>query len=94
MPVGERTQELVREGLAGRPANRQTWVVRAHERGDRAQQMRLADARRTADKERVVCLCGHLGDRQGGSVGEPVAVADDELLERELGVAEQISVLG
>jgi len=27
-------------------------------------------------------------------VGEPVAVADDELLERELGVAEQISVLG
>lgn len=31
---------------------------------------------------------GHLGDRERGSMREPVAVSDDELLERELGVAE------
>ena len=53
------------------------------------QQVRLADAGRAADEQRVVGLRGHLGDGQRGGVGEPVAVADHELVERELGVAER-----
>ncbi len=51
--------------------------------------MGLADAGGAADEQRVVGLRGHLGDGQGGGVGEAVAVADDELLEGELGVAER-----
>ncbi len=48
--------------------------------------MRLADARRPADEQRVVGLRGHLRDSQGGGVGQTVAVADHELIERELGI--------
>ncbi len=51
--------------------------------------MGLADAGRAADEQRVVRLRWHLGDRQRGGVGEPVAVADHELVEGELGVAER-----
>ena len=51
--------------------------------------MGLADPGRAADEQRVVGLGGHLGDGQRGGVGEAVAVADDELLEGELGVAER-----
>ena len=57
--------------------------------GDRAQQVRLADAGRAADEQRVVRLGGHLGDGQGSGVGEAVGVADHELVERQLGVAER-----
>ena len=70
-------------------------VVRAHAQAaavladvvaDRVQQVGLAEAGRAVEKERVVGLAGHLGDRQGGGVGEAVGVADDELVERELGM--------
>ena len=37
---------------------------------------------RAADEQRVVREAGHLGDGERGGVGEPVGVADDELLER------------
>src|ERR1022692_2842191 len=37
-------------------------------------------------KQWVVCLTGELGHRQGGGVGEPVTVPDDELLEAVAGV--------
>ena len=47
---------------------------------------------RAADEQRVVGLGGHLGDGQRGGVGEAVAVADHELVEGELGVAERRSV--
>ncbi len=50
--------------------------------------MGLADAGRAADEERVVGLGRHLRDGQRGRVGETVAVADHELLEGQLGVAE------
>src|SRR5436190_24317049 len=53
---------------------------------DRAQQVRLADTGGPTDEEGVVCVAGHLGDGQGGGVGEPVAVTDNELIEGELGV--------
>src|SRR5207302_701252 len=36
--------------------------------------------------ERVICVCRHLGDGERGRVREAVAVADHELLERELWV--------
>jgi hypothetical protein len=36
-----------------------------------------------ADEERVVGEAGQLGDRERRGVGEPVAVADDELVEGE-----------
>ena len=51
--------------------------------------MGLADAGRAADEQGVVGLGRHLGNGQRGGVGEPVAVADHELVERELGVAER-----
>ena len=44
--------------------------------------MRLPKAGVTVDEERVVGLGRHLGDGQRGGVCQPVAVADDELLER------------
>ena len=44
---------------------------------------------RTADEQRVVGLGWHLRDGQRGGVREAVAVADDELVERQLGVAER-----
>ena len=69
-------------------AHAQAGAVGEQEVGDRAQQVGLADARRAADEERVVGLRGHLGDGQRGGVGEPVAVADHELVEGQLGVAE------
>ncbi len=74
-PVVQRT---VRPGL---------W--REQQGGDRAEQVGLADAGRAADEQRVVGLRGHLGDGQRGGVGEAVAVADDELVEGQLGVAER-----
>ena len=85
----ERAEELVREGLAGRRADGQRRVVADEEVGDRAEQVRLADAGRPADEERVVRLRGHLGDGQRGGVGEAVGVADHELVEGQLGVAER-----
>ena len=48
--------------------------------------MRLAEAGRAADEERVVGEAGHLGDRERRGVGEAVRVADDELLEGVAGV--------
>ena len=68
---------------------RQAGVVGEQQVGDRAEQVRLANARGAADEQRVVGLRGHLGDGQRGGVGEAVAVADDELVEGQLGVAER-----
>ena len=45
--------------------------------------MRLAEAGRPADEQRVVGEAGQLGDGERGGVREAVAVADDELVERE-----------
>jgi hypothetical protein len=53
---------------------------------DRVQQVRLAEARRAVEEERVVRLAGQLGDGERRRVGKAVGVADDELVERELRV--------
>ena len=53
---------------------------------DRVQQVRLAEARVPVDEERVVGLRRRLGDRQRGSVREPVRRADHERVERVLRV--------
>ena len=62
--------------------------------GDRVEQVGLADAGRPADEQRVVGLGGHLGDGERGGVREAVAVADDELVERELGVEREVAERG
>ena len=87
--VAERVEELVGEGLAGGAADGQARAVREQQACDRAQQVGLADAGRPADEQRVVGLRRHLGDGQRGGVREAVGVADDELLEGQLRVAER-----
>ena len=85
-PAGaHRGDEVVRE-LLGRRARGPSRPSpnAAHVVADRVQEVRLADARRAVDEERVVGLAGQLGDRERGGVGEAVAVADDELVEGEL----------
>ncbi len=61
--------------------------------GDRAQQVCLADAGGAADEEWVVRVAREFSDRQRRGVGEPVAVADDELLEGELGVGRGVELV-
>src|SRR5258708_6189534 len=73
--LAEGCQELVGERLTGRDADRQCGVVGTEQVGDRAQQVGLADARGTADEERVVGLARHLRDGQGGGVGQAGGVA-------------------
>ena len=53
---------------------------------DGVQQVGLAQPGVAVDEQRVVGLGRGLGDRDGGGVGEPVARADDERLERVLRV--------
>ena len=77
----ERADEVVGERLGGRVAGGQAAAVLGDVVGDRVQQVRLAEPGRAADEERVVGQAGHLGDGERGGVGEPVAVADDELVE-------------
>ena len=76
--IGERLRGGVADGRAGAVGRD---VVR-----DRVQEVGLAQAGRAADEERVVGEPGHLGDGERGGVGEPVGVADDELLEGLAGV--------
>ena len=77
----QRADEVVGERLGGRVAHGQPAAVLVDVVGDRVQQVRLAEAGRAADEQRVVGQAGHLGDGQRGRVGEPVAVADHELVE-------------
>ena len=91
---GERRQELVGERLAGGGADAQVGACGSSRLAIELQQVGLADAGRAADEERVVGLGGHLGDGQRGRVGEAVGVADHELLEGELGVAERPRAVG
>src|ERR1019366_5730537 len=87
LPTAEGVEELVGERLAGRASNAEPRTMGEQKACDRAQQVGLADARRAADEEGVVRLGRHLGDGQSGRVREPIAVADHELLEGQLGIA-------
>src|ERR1039457_7675087 len=78
LPVAERAEELVREGLTRRATNTETGTVREQQAGDRAQKVRLAHTGRAAHEQRVIGLCGHFRDGQRGGVSEAVAVADHE----------------
>jgi hypothetical protein len=78
----ERADEVVGEGLDGRVADGQPAAVLGDVVGDRVQEVGLAEPGRPADEERVVGEPGHLGHGQRGTVGEPVGVADHELVER------------
>ena len=78
--------ELRRELLDGRVADAQAVAVALDVVADRVQQVRLAEPGRAVDEERVLGLGGQLRDGQRGRVGEPVAVADHELLEGVLRV--------
>ena len=81
--VVERADEVVGERLHRRVADGQPVAVGGDVVGDRVQQVRLAEPGRAADEQRVVGERRHLGDRERGAVGEPVGVADHELVERE-----------
>ena len=90
----QRLEELVGEALDRRVADGQPATVGADVVADAVQQVGLADAGRADDEERVVGLAGQLGDRERRGVGEAVGVADDELLEGELGVQARGLALG
>ena len=83
----ERSEKLVGERLSGRAPHREAGTMGQDEVRDRAEQMRLAHARRAIDEERVVGVPGHLGDGECSCVGKSVAIADHEMLEGELRVA-------
>ena len=74
--------ELAREVLDGRVAHGQAVAVGLHVVADRVQEVGLAEPRTPVYEERVVGLRRLLGDRQGGAVGQAVAVADHEAVER------------
>ena len=90
----ERVDELVGERLDGRVADRGAGAERADVVADRVQEVRLAEPGRGVEEQRVVGLARELGDRQRGRMREPVAVADDELLEGEPRVERVVAVLG
>ena len=58
LPSVERAEELVGERLAGCEADGEAGVVGEQQARDRAEQVRLADAGRAADEQRVVGLAG------------------------------------
>ncbi len=80
--VAHRPDEGGGELLDGRVADGQAVAVRLDVVADRVQEMGLPEAGLPVDEERVVGLGRHLGDGERGGVPEPVAVADDELVER------------
>ena len=88
--VMERADEVVGERLDRRVADGQPVAVGGDVVGDRVQQVGLAEAGRAADEQRVVGERRHLGDRERGAVGEPVGVADHELVEREARVERDV----
>ena len=86
-PFGaQRGDELAGEALGGGVVDGQLGVVVAVVARDRAQEVRLAEPRRTVQEERVVGLARKLGDRQRGGVREPAAGADHEPVEVVRGV--------
>ncbi len=88
LPEGQ--LELVGEGLSGADADAQARAVAQHDARYRVQEVGLADARGTADEERVVGLPGQLCDGQRCGVCKAVGVADYEVLERKPWVAERV----
>ena len=79
--VAHRLDERGGELLDRRVAHGQAVAVGLHVVADRVEEVRLAEPRLAVDEERVVGLGRHLGDGERGGVPEPVAVADDELVE-------------
>ena len=82
----DRVDELVEERLARHVAHPVAAVVLVDVVADGLQQVGLAEAGVAVDEQRVVGETGSFGDRQRGGMGEPVGRADDERVERVLGV--------
>ena len=82
----ERSDEVVGERLDGRVSDDRAAAEREHVVADGVEEVRLAEARRGVEEQRVVGLAGKLRDRQRRGVGEAIAVADDELVEAVAGV--------
>ncbi len=80
-----RVDVAVREGLARRHKYEKIRRLRDSV-GERMEEVRLADARRAVDRNRVVRLAGVLRDGERGRVGDSRARPDDEGLEGERGV--------
>ena len=92
--VLERGQELARERLRVRKADRQPAHAQRDVVADRLEQVCLADPGRTADEERVVDLARKLGGRQRGGVREAVRRADHERVERIARLEVEVSGVG
>ena len=86
LAVPDHVDEVVGELLRADVPDLQAGVQGLRVMPDRVQQVGLAQPGVTVDEQRVVRLGRRLGDRDRGRVREPVARADDERLERVLGV--------
>src|SRR5215211_4377443 len=78
--------ELARELLDRGVAHLEPYSVSADVVADGMQQVRLANARRPMEEQRVVGLRRQLGHRQRSGVSEPVSLPDHKLVEGVLGV--------
>lgn len=85
--VADGVYEFVCERFGGHIKNAEGWggggeyVVT-----DRLHEVGLAEADASVYEERVVSRCGGFGNGKSCGVGEAIAVADDERIERVLGV--------
>ena len=77
----ERADEVIGEGLDGRVADGRATAERMHVVADRVEEVGLTEAWRGVQEQGVVGLAGELGDCERCRMREPVAVADDELVE-------------
>ncbi|MNW55056.1 hypothetical protein D3C74_326930 [compost metagenome] len=86
LALADRVDEVVRELLGVHVAHADVRVQVVRVVADRVQEVRLAEAGLPVDEEGVVGLGRRLGDRDSGSVREPVRRSDDERLEDVLRV--------
>ncbi len=82
----EGTDELIGEALGRGVADAERRRIGSQIVGDRTEQVSLAEPWGSVEKERVIGLRGRLGDGEGRSVGQPVALSDHETVECVIGV--------
>ena len=89
LAVADGLHELVDEGVAAQVEDAGAGVALEHRLADRLKQMALAEADAAVDEQRVVRPPRLVGDGLCRGVGEAVAGAGDELVERVVGVERQ-----
>ena len=84
--AGNGGNQLVGEFVALDINDVRLWILAADVVGDGIQQVGLTHAGRAVDEQGIIHLPRIFGDGDGGTVGKPVAGADHEIIEGELGV--------